>query len=393
MCIRDRYALLACGLVGLVWRSFRGTAGSNRLGRVGLALAAVVAAAALSLLWTVDIEKGAYAMVAYYLPLGVLAALIGERRLTATYAARLAALQVAVACVLAAVALYEWQTRHLYFNEKLITTNAYTTFFRVNSLIFDPSLYGRSAMLALLTCAAVLVLAPPSRRALAAAVALPLIAAGLFVTYSQSSLVALVFGCLAIAAVAWPRRALIGSVVLVVALSAGALALPQTRRALSSNPLNKLSSSRLGLAERGGDAFLRHPLQGVGLGGYSVAASRTGNVHSKLAPHDVLVETASEEGLLGLAALAAFAWTVVAAIRAPRREHDRVVRTVIAIELGAIAIHSLAYDTFFEDPLTWAFAAFLAAGAAASVPAAATGPATALDAPDPPGVAIEAAGS
>jgi hypothetical protein len=357
------YAILVCGLAGLLWRTFRGKGPPNRLGAVGVALAVVVGVAALSLTWSVDVDQGAYALVAYYLPLGVLAALIGTLEITSRYAARLAALQIAIACVLALVALYEEETRRLFFNDKLITTNAYTTFFRVNSLIFDPSLYGRFAMLSLLTCLSLLLLAPPSRAATASAFAIPLIAAGLFFTYSQSSLVALACGTLAIAGMAWPRKALIGGAAVLAVVVIGGFALPQTRHVLAASP-NKLSSSRLDLARRGGDAFRKHPLRGVGLGGYSVAASRTGTRRSRLAPHDLIVEAASEQGLLGLAALAAFGVAVVRAVRAPRRTPvERAIRTVLAIELGALTVHSLAYDTFFEDPLVWAFAAFLAAGA------------------------------
>jgi O-antigen ligase len=163
--------------------------------------------------------------------------------------------------------------------------------------------------------------------------------------------------------VAWPRKALIGGAAVLAVVVIGGFALPQTRHVLAASP-NKLSSSRLDLARRGGDAFRRHPLRGVGLGGYSVAASKTGTRRSRLAPHDLTVEAASEQGLLGLGALLAFGVVVVRAVRAPRATAaQRAIRTVLAIELGALTVHSLAYDTFFADPLVWALAALLAVGA------------------------------
>ena len=312
------YAILVCGVLGLLWRGLRGKAPPNRLGAVGIALAVVVGVAALSLTWSVDVDQGAYALVAYYLPLGILAALIGTVDLTSRFAARLAALQIAIACVLGLVALYQEETRRLFFNDKLITTNAYTTFFRVNSLIFDPSLYGRFAMLALLTCVALLVLAPPSRAATAAAFAIPPIAAGLFFTYSQSSLVALAVRRArdrghGVAAQGADRR------------RGGARGGRDRRlRAAADAPRAGREPEQAELEP----ARPRTPRRRRVPAGTRCAASasaatasrrrRRATRRSRLAPHDLIVEAASEQGLLGLGALLAFGVVVVRAVRAPR---------------------------------------------------------------------------
>jgi hypothetical protein len=71
------YLVLAAGVLALVLHSVRGNAPPNRLGYVGYALAAYVVIATASLAWTADPDATAYAVVAFTLPLGLLAALTG----------------------------------------------------------------------------------------------------------------------------------------------------------------------------------------------------------------------------------------------------------------------------------------------------------------------------
>ena len=43
----------------------------------------------------------------------------------------------------AAIGFVEYATRHLFLNPKVIASNQFETYFRVNSLFFDPNIYGR----------------------------------------------------------------------------------------------------------------------------------------------------------------------------------------------------------------------------------------------------------
>lgn len=352
------YAVLAAGLIALIARGLRGDEAPNRLGYVGWALAAYVLVASASLLWTADVDATAYALAAFTLPLGLLAALTGTLPPAPPLTRALPWVLVVGAVVLALVALWQVDQREIFWNEKLMRTNAYGGFFRANSLLYDPSLFGRVEALALVTIVGILALARPRRLSLLAAAAAVPIFAGLAVSYSQSSLLALSAGVLVILCVVWRWRAVIavGALVLVVAL--GALALPQGRELLDE-PAQKASSARLGLVARSIDLFEEHPVQGSGLAAFATATGKR-----KAAPHNVLSGTAAELGLVGGAALLAVLGSVLWAIRHRRPETDRPTHVILAALFATVLVHALFYDTFFADPATWVLAALLASGAA-----------------------------
>ena len=85
----------------------------------------------------------------------------------------------------------------------MIVGNAYAPFYRVNSVFWDPSIYGRFLVVAILACL-VLVLRGAARWvALGAAAAIVGIWIGLVVSFSQSSFFALIVGVFLLAAFAW----------------------------------------------------------------------------------------------------------------------------------------------------------------------------------------------
>ena len=97
---------------------------------------------------------------------------------------------VALAAVFATVGLVEEATERLIFYTPSVQIgNAYSSFFRTTSLFRDPSLYGRHLVLAI---AIVLTAAWYRKLGIAlAAIVVGFLFAGLFFSYSQSSLVAL----------------------------------------------------------------------------------------------------------------------------------------------------------------------------------------------------------
>ena len=351
------YVVLAAGVIALVITSLRTGGPPNRLGYVGYALAAYVVIAAASLFWTVDADATAYAVAAFTLPLGILAALTGALLPLPPLTTALTWLLIVAALVLAAVAFWQWQAHEVFWNEKLMRTNAYGGFFRTNSLLFDPSLFGRVEALALVTIAGLLALARPRPLLLLAAAAAVPIFLGLATSYSQSSLVALCVGVFAIACVVWRWKAVIalGAILLVVVI--GALVTPQGQR-LMHEPAQKASSARLGLVQRSVDLFEAHPIQGSGLGAFATATDKR-----RAAPHNVVAGTAAELGIVGALALLAFLLSVLWAIRHRRPDADRTTHIVLAALFATILVHALAYDTFFADPAMWVIAALLATGA------------------------------
>ncbi len=351
------YLVLAAGTLALVLRSLRGNGPPNRLGYVGYALAVYVIVAAASLAWTADREATAYAVAAFTLPLGLLAALTGTLLPLPPLTKVLPWLLIGAAVVLAGVAIWQWHTHEIFWNDKLMRTNAYGGYFRTNSLLFDPSLFGRVEALALVTIVGLLALAPPRKLLLLPALAAIPIFLGLATSYSQSSLVALCVGVLVIACVVWRWKAVIavGAIILIVAV--GALATPQGRHLLHE-PAQKASSARLGLVQRSISLFEAHPVQGSGLGAFATATDK-----KKAAPHNVLAGTAAELGIIGALALLAFLLSVLWAIRHRRPDADRPTHLILAALFATILVHALVYDNFFADPAMWVIAALLAAGA------------------------------
>ena len=65
---------------------------------------------------------------------------------------------VVTALAYATVGLYQWATREVFWNPKLKVDNAYAPFFRVNSVFWDPSIYGRYLVVAILATLAVVLL-------------------------------------------------------------------------------------------------------------------------------------------------------------------------------------------------------------------------------------------
>ena len=144
------YAVVASLVAALGWQLVRGDGRSRELGPIAFPLAAVVAWTGLALLWTDDLRQGAIFLAAFVLPFGLLA--IGFARLPFSRRALLGlyAALVATALAYAGVGLYQWVTREVFWNPKLQVDNAYAPFFRVNSVFWDPSIYGRYLVIAIL---------------------------------------------------------------------------------------------------------------------------------------------------------------------------------------------------------------------------------------------------
>ena len=124
---------------------------------------------------------------------------------------------VALALLFALVGFAEWATgRLLISNEKVLAANDLKPYFRVNSLFFDPNVYGRFLALVMVVLAGVLLWAPARRDVTRVAVALALLWAALVLTLSESSFAALLVGLAVLAALRWkpwPVLAVCGGIV------------------------------------------------------------------------------------------------------------------------------------------------------------------------------------
>ncbi|HVM17999.1 MAG TPA: O-antigen ligase family protein [Gaiellaceae bacterium] len=351
------YVVVAGAAAAVLWRLVRDAGAPRPLGVVSWPLAAFLAWSGASLLWTVDLRQATVQLVAFLLPFAMLAVGVASLPWSRRWLSALHLQLAAMALLFAAVGGYQWLNREVFWNPRVEVGNAYAPFYRVNSVFWDPSIYGRFLVVAILA-SLVLVLARTSPRvALAAAAAVVLTWGGLVLSFSQSSFVALAVGVLAAAAFAWERRVVLALGALVAVLALAGLAAPQVRAELRQD-LDRATSGRASLVTNGIRIAAQNPVAGVGLGGfvraYADLTGLEGEQPRAAASHNTPVTVAAELGLPGLALLL---WLVGAALVTTLRRSSRSFagRASLIVGLGVLAIfaHSLFYAAFFEDPMTW----------------------------------------
>jgi O-antigen ligase len=351
------YAVIAVTFLALLAETLRG-AEPARLPprRLALPLLLLVAWEAASLAWSTSATEGAKDLAFYVLPFGVLLAALVAHPPPRPRLADLLRVQVALALAFAAVGAYQVLRHDVWWNRKLMVSNAFSSFFRANSIFYDPSIYGRYLAVTITLVFAALLFGDVRRPVLAAAAA-ALAWLGILTSYSQSAFVAL---CTAVGAglvLAFGRRLawllLAGALLVGLAL----LAVPSVR----DSGVNRVTSERSQLVGDGLRLFREHPLAGVGLGGSTEAArEQTPRGHAlRRAQHVMPLTVASELGIVGLV-LVGWLLTVLARL-ALGRGSCRPERLALGLGVLAIFVHSLFYAAFFEDPLTWALAALLVA--------------------------------
>ena len=102
-----------------------------------------VAWEAASLAWSASATEGAKALGFYALPFGALLAALVAHPPPRPRLADLLRVQVALALAFAAVGVYQVLRHDVWWNRKLMVSNAFSSFFRANSIFYDPSIFGR----------------------------------------------------------------------------------------------------------------------------------------------------------------------------------------------------------------------------------------------------------
>jgi O-antigen ligase len=359
-------ALGAAGL--LLWQLVEGDERTRELGVASWPLALYLAWAGLSLEWSVDVHTAAIDLLAFYIPFAILALSIARLPWQQSRVRLLYAELVAMALVFVAVGLYQYETRNIVQNLKLKTINAYAAFFRVNSVFFDPSIYGRFLVIAIIPTVVLIVRGRLGRLGIAALAFVAVAWVGLLISFSQSSFAALLVAVFLAAAVVWRWKSLLALAAAVVVLGGIVATQPKLMHALrhhTTSGLNSATHGRASLIANGIRIAKAHPAIGVGLGGFEHAYSkRTHRTPRKSASHNTVVTVAAEQGGIGLVI---YLWLVAALLLAAYRriEHPVFGRLALAAGLGLVAIfvHSLAYNDFFEDPTTWGLIGLIALAA------------------------------
>ena len=336
-------------------------------------LAAVVVLYALQALYAPDFSKSLQNVCFFFAPFSLVYVLLRDvswtRRLL-TLALWILALE---ALAFVAVGSIEYVTRDLFWNDQVIRSNEFHTYFRVNSVFWDPNIYGRYLALVIVIATTALLWAKERRAQAMLTALIAVLWIGLVPTFSQSSFAALLAGLAVLAALRWSLRwtaAAVGGAavlaILFVAFAGGALKIDFSK-------LNEDTSGRANLASGGVDLFAQRPIWGYGSGSFPTAYRE--HVATKKAPvsvsHTEPVTVAAEQGLIGLAAytalLVAALWTLAAGLGS--HATGPVGRAAVLAVFVALLVHTMAYAGFYEDPITWtllAIGASLAAGGAIS---------------------------
>jgi putative inorganic carbon (HCO3(-)) transporter len=379
-------------------------------------LAGVVVLYALQTLYSPDFSKSLQNVCFFFVPFSLVYALLRDvswDRELLKYVLLVVAVE-AVAFVI--VGSVEYFSRSLFWNDQVIRSNEFHTYFRVNSIFWDPNIYGRYLALVIVLAMSALLWAKERRTLALLAGLVAVLWLGLVVTFSQSSFAALLVGLAVLAALRWSWRWTLAAVgagavlAVVIVLFAGGVS------KLSPDRLNVDTGGRTSLISGGTDLFAQRPLWGYGSGSFPRAYRE--HIATKQAPvsvsHTEPITVAAEQGLIGLAAYAALLavalWTMAAGLFVPRsavnrggggvplaqrrpvfrtdhsaREKDSKAknpasegdtptlplpetlgRVAVLAAFTALLVHTMAYAGFYEDPITWVL---LAVGASlAAVP-------------------------
>jgi O-antigen ligase len=313
---------------------------------------------AIQALYSSDIAKAGENMAFFYVPFALLFVLLRDVRWTPQLLLRCLAILVALAVVFAGIGFVEYARKSLFLNPKVVAANQYDNYFRVNSLFFDPNIYGRFLALVMIAVTAVVLWWRNARDVWIAAAVLAWLLAGLVTSFSQSSIAALLLGLAVLAAYRWSLR---GTLMVAAALlAAAAIVLAAAPASLhfglkgNGGSTSNATSGRTKLIEGGLELFAKRPLYGYGSGSFQKEYelhSDTSAQNATSASHTIPITVAAEQGIIGLALYVAL---VVLAFLALFRDIGRSPpRIAIAACFAALVLHTFTYADFLEDPLTW----------------------------------------
>ena len=390
------YLVLGAGVVVECARAWREPASPGpgrvapRLGHRGvkalaLALSASLVLYAVQSAYSSDVSRAVQNLSFFLVPFALMFVLLRDTDWTPRLLRVVGAVVVAEAVVFATVGIVQHETGHIFWNEKVMESNEFDFYFRVNSLFWDPNIYGRYLALAATVLAGALVWIADRRWLTAGAAAATLIVAGMSFSFSQTSLLALLIGLVVLCALRWSLRwTLIGTGAAIVLVGlVFTLTDALTVGSQSGGELEQTTSGRSRLASGGAELAKLRPLAGFGSGSFAVEFEKRNSVPTgeAVVSHTEPITVAAEQGAIGIAvyvALLAAAATVAAGglgavapglggrpppVRGPgsRQRTAAIARIALAAAFVGLLIHTMGYAGFLIDPLTWALLAIIVA--------------------------------
>ncbi len=328
---------------------------------IALGLAIVLVLYGLQTAYTDDLGSAVNNVGFFFVPFAALYVLLAGARWDRELLRALVVVLGALALLVALVAFGQYATGKLFWNDKVIAGNEAHAYFRVNSLFYDPNIMGRFLDIALIVLAGVVAWGRRREASLAAASFIAVLLA-LMITFSQSSMLALIAGMLVVAACRWGLGRGVGvGVVVLIAMAIATFA-------IEGGGLTAETTGRTGLISGGLHMFEDRPIEGYGAGSFGdVFAARYGVVDTGYAveSHTEPVTVLAEQGVVGfvpylalLAVAVAGLWSAAGLGLRPAR--DPIAATLLAA-FTVMVVHSMGYAAFFTDPLTWAILALAVA--------------------------------
>ncbi len=371
------YLVIAAGVVAALLRDWTAPRVSEAARPLAWLLAAAVVLYALQALYSEDFSQGLQNVCFFLVPFTVAYRLLREAEWDRRLLTLLLWVVAIEAAVFVAIGSVEYLTRSLLWNDQVIRSNEFHTYFRVNSVFWDPNVYGRYLALVITVSMAALLWVRERRSFALLTVLVGFLWLGLAQTFSQSSYIALLAGLAVLAAIRWSPKWTMAAVA--VGVVAAFMAIVFAGGEPDLGRFNVDTSGRANLVGGGVELFAERPLQGYGSGSFQVAYRE--HRENKDVPvsesHTEPVTVAAEQGLVGLSIYVALIvvalWTMTAGIRGPPvgaaegesengaslpRPQDSpsgafAARPAILAAFIALLVHTLSYAGFFEDPITW----------------------------------------
>jgi O-antigen ligase len=319
------------------------------------ALAATLVLYAIQTAYSEDVSNAIENASFFLVPFAVMLMLLTEVRWTRRILGWVLVAVSGMALIFAGVAFAEYALRDLVLSRgNLLESNQLHLYFRVNSLFYDPNIFGRDLALVLVALGAYLAWSRGGRLAITAAVVSGVLLVALAFSYSITSFVALFAGLLVVAALRWSVRwAAAGGA---LALVCGAVVLVVIGTAHSDTRVTESGSEaargQVDLVKGGVRLAKRRPVWGWGSGSFGAAFSTHIERAKTTVSHTEPVTVAAEQGAIGLIVYVAL--VVLALIVVFTGASATAATAATAAGFVAMVVHSLGYAAFTIDPATWA---------------------------------------
>ena len=365
------YAVIAAGAIVSVLRpapARRVPAGDPWPRRLRWLLAATPVLYAIQASYSVDVSNAIENIGFFLVPFAILFCLLAEVEWTRQLLRRtlLAVGAVTVGCALVGIAQY--LVGELFFNPELGDANELHVYFRVNSIFFDPNIFGRYLALALTAFAACIAWGGERRDLWAAAAVFAVGLVALAFSYSLTSFAALLAGLGMVCLLRWRWRgvagfAALGAVALVALVVAGGTPTSDIEdvRSIDSGHTDLARGGLILFGVIGPDAppadqDVGKPIAGYGSGSFGRAFFEHIEQARTTVSHSEPVTVAAEQGVIGLTLYVALLVVSLVCLLGSGAAHS-LARAAVAAGFVALLVASFGYTGFAIDPAMWALLA------------------------------------